>query len=359
MGHTVTTVTPFPHDDDDHFCVPGRAIKRGESQRTEGVRKRTTWLNSIKGAARTLLYWPDPDIRWARRVVKVIRQADIKADILLTTSPPESIHVAGAKLSKALNLTWVAEMRDTWLLNSHREILNRSKTRALGERYIAKSTLSKVSGIIAVSDVLMDEAREFIKNDTPNLVLSHFTIPPEDNYVQQILPTDEINLVHTGSFSLSDHRRTLAPLLKILEQCPPLEFPVRFHILGELTDEEKQLAEASPVHVSFHGLKSLEETRGFQLAADALILYTPEDSHSLPGKYAEYAATSRPIYVVGNGSWTSLVEGSEPIPKLKDNMSSLTTNPQRMNYAYLTADEAAHTVSAFLHEVLERNDVVL
>jgi len=356
MGHTVTSVTPFPQDDDDHICVPGQAINRGGVQREQGVVKKKTWLGVIKAGARMLLYWPDPDIRWARGVVKAIGQADIKADILLTTSPPESIHVAGAKLSQVLGLPWVAEMRDTWILNSHRKILNQSKIRVLGERYIAKSTLSKVNGIIAVSDVLMDEAREFVKVDTPELVLSHFTVPPENNYVQQVLPADEINLVHTGSFSLSDHRRTIGPLLEILQQCPVLDYPVRFHVVGELTSEEKQLVEASPVRVTLHGLKSLEEARGFQLAADALILYTPEDSHSLPGKYAEYAATGRPIYVVGNGSWTNLVD--VPIPKLKDSMALLCTNPVKKNHAYITADEAADTVSGFLQRVLTRNDEV-
>ena len=59
---------------------------------------------------------PDLFITWIPSVIiktlKIIKRE--KIDTLITTSPPESTHIAGLILKKFTGITWIADLRDLW-----------------------------------------------------------------------------------------------------------------------------------------------------------------------------------------------------------------------------------------------------
>jgi hypothetical protein len=92
---------------------------------------------------------------------------------------------------------------------------------------------------------------------------------------------------------------------------------IRLHILGRLTAEEQILCEQIDWIIP-HSPQPLNISRAMQAGANALLLATPPDSHALPGKFAEYAMTGRPVIAIGGGSWRSLLPGGYTLCEPRD-----------------------------------------
>ena len=359
LGHQVTLVCPFKVNDSQSILIPNNAIDNAlhlqSKPPTIAPGQQDPWEKS-KSFLRQWLFWPDPDIRWARNVIKELKSHQIKADWIMTTSPPESIHFVGLKLSTLLGIPWIAEMRDTWVDTPHRPLLERSKIRALLERRIAKNILSKATAITAVSEAVMKEARTFCSLNTPQLILPHFSNTPTNgeslpNKNRRLFDETTLNLVHTGGFSLSDRRRKLSNLLDALTQIARERPELVLHIVGPLTYEETSLLKETPVRVRYHGCVPLEQAHAMQREADGLLLCTPEDSHALPGKYAEYALAHRPIFYLGGGDWLSLVEDKSTLRPLLPSLVGLQKHEKVITQNALTHLDAAKTLIAFLQEI--------
>lgn len=355
LGHRVTLVTPFKINDIDSIKINSRTINRSLKSTNIEVPpyENHSWALVLKKKLRTLFYWPDPDIKWARAVIKNLSEFSIKPDFIFTTSPPESIHIIGAKLSLSHNIPWVAEFRDTWIEKPHRIALKNSIVRRFFERYIAKKTLRYASAVTAVSNPVMEEARKYVKQSTPECVISHFSneieVKKEDLYT---FDQNKLNLLHTGSMTLSDHRRHLAPLLEALEVVYKQRQDLVLHIAGVLTSKELALLKVSSIPSVFHGSIPLNKSRALQHKADALLIYTPNNSHALPGKFAEYIMAKRPIYYLGNG-WHDLVEDKSCMKPLESELVNFKKTDSVTHNLDTSDKTAAKQLVAFLNSIIK------
>ncbi len=344
LGHRVTLVTPFPVDDEDAVCVPNPAIINGLARGdSDQAAPNKTPLTAIKNILRGWFFWPDPDIFWARNVLKSITAQAHRPDWIMTTRPPESINFAGAALTQKLGVTWLAEFRDTWTLHPHRQNLAHSVVRWQTERFIAESYLKHAAAITSVSDAVIAEARTYARKDTPECIIPHFSASPNAAFA---FDSARLNLVHTGGFELSDHRRKLKVLIDALSQSGRSDFVL--HIAGRLTPEEIRLAETAAITIECHGPVSLETSRALQAGADALILHTPDNSHALPGKYAEYAAAGRPIFYLGSGDWQNLVDTPNNLVPLTEGLANLEYGQTVQASSYMSDEDAALRLIGFL-----------
>ena len=353
-GHRVTVVTPFRDDrddenDEDRLVVPhpvfGDTPRKHQAPPATGAADRRP---SLRDHARQWLLWPDPEIRWCRAAAKSVIASGLRPDWLITTSPPESAHLAGHQIAGHLNIPWLAEFRDTWVTVPHRQILARSPARAFLERRIARHALSRVTALAFVSSVALDEVEAYVKPGTPHITIDHFSAPPPP---PMKLPGPDLNLVHTGGFTLSDRRRQIAPLLQAIASVARQKPGLHLHLAGRLTAEEIETAGlAQGYKVSLHGELPLEKTRAMQAGADALILYTPENSHALPGKYAEYRFARRPILYLGSGDWLSLVEDKRGLDPLEAGLPGLTKGEKVAAAHFPDVADAARQLEEFLEK---------
>lgn len=340
LGHKVTIVTPFILEDKDSICVPNAAAQahlEHASLRPKPTSDAPTMMSRAKGVLRDWVYWPDNNINWVRDVIRSLKARDLKPDWIFTTSPPESVHLAGAKLARHFQVPWLAELRDTWVETPHRSILERSGFRRRVERYIARRNLQHATAVTAVSEAVLKEARNYVRDGLPETIIPHFS-----EHASQAYSFDpaRLNLVHTGGFTLSDRRRLLPTLLTALEEVSRQRPNLTFHIAGPLTSAEYDLIKATSIDVQIHGSVSLEKSRALQAGADGLLLYTPANSHALPGKYAEYRAAGKPILYLGGGDWMNLVESQFALRPLVEGGAALTkgeTCPSTEEFFYQEA----------------------
>ncbi len=263
---------------------------------------------TLKDWLRAQVMLPDPDIRWCRKAAHMaIEKWPAGFDCVLTTSPPESIHVGGLILKNKWGCGWVCDFRDHWFdypLLKEREKRFRQRI----EQQFAKRILNNADQISTVSASMASEFARFTTK--PVNIVENFSdaAPAKDrNFFKS---ESDIHVVHTGAFTLSDGNRSLSDVLGAWESASRLNKKLRFHLVGPLSVEEQLLVKESILgdRVHYHGVVSREEARQFQTNADALVIHAASGTSVVPGKYAEYQSTGLPIIAIGNGDWRKEID---------------------------------------------------
>jgi glycosyltransferase involved in cell wall biosynthesis len=294
---------------------------------------------SIRDHLRELLLWPDPEIRWCMRAAKAaIGALPFKPDWVFTTSPPESIHVAGALLKWRTGARWVADFRDTWLDRPHR-LERLSPVRRVGETAVARIVLPRADVTLAVDPVVGKDASGLGARNVN--VLAHFS--PNSLPAPAILPEDRLNVVSAGNFELSDPLCRIENLLDAFSAARVRNERLLLHLLGRLSAREQSAARAT-FGTIVHGPKSYDESLAYIGGADALVIVASRKMHVPPSKIVEYLLTDKPIIACGEGPWRN--DPRTPRGDCVEMLSGLTKGAARMEKLprSLRASEAARVL---------------
>ena len=81
-------------------------------------------------------------------------------DVVLTTSPPNSVHLVGAAVKRTTGARWVADLRDSIAAHPHRRV-ERAAVRAKEKisDQVARLVARQADAVVAASDAIADEAR--------------------------------------------------------------------------------------------------------------------------------------------------------------------------------------------------------
>src|SRR5205807_5796867 len=118
-------------------------------------------LRQASSVGRRLLL-PDENVTWNAtaipKAISIVRHEGI--DVVLTTSPPGSVHLVGAAVQAVTGAKWVADLRDSLLAHPHRRadrLAVRAKEQA--SRGVAALVARRADAIVAAADAIADEAR--------------------------------------------------------------------------------------------------------------------------------------------------------------------------------------------------------
>ena len=283
--------------------VSGSAKSHAHRDPPTGVPGKPTF----RDFARDLLLWPDPDIRWTKRAARhAFETCPFSPDWIITTSPPESIHAAGPiLLDHWPTAKWAVDARDHWLVRPFRKQRDNPLRKAIETRQ-ATAMLKRARAVFAVNALIRDEYAAYAP-DALCSELPHFVMPAAEPYD---FDGDDVNLVHTGSFKMSDPDVSIDPVLDAFEIAHRSNTALRLHLVGRLRDDEiAQVKRSDAAHaISVHGVVPLDKALSMQAGADALIVVAAPNAPVPPGKLAEYRASGAPIIPVGQGIWRALVD---------------------------------------------------
>ncbi len=253
----------------------------------------------IRDWGRELLRWPDPDIGWARAAGRrAAESVPFKPDWIITTSPPESLLPVGLGLKRRFGARWLADFRDTWLLDARRPERNLI-WRRLGEATLARRWLKKADRLCAVDNVVATEIGRL--SGGRDVVVVPQLVPPPGRR-RALEPIDATHIAYTGQISIGDHRRSVDDLIRVFTAARERNPSLVLHICGHLTSREAERLQATEA-VRLHGALPLQAVLDLQASADALIVHGSDGSTAVPGKLAEYRATAAPIVAIGSGPW--------------------------------------------------------
>ena len=304
LGHEVRVVAPLlPEGEAGLAVLHVAAAAPGEP---ESVARAPS--TPLRDAVRAHAMLPDPDIRWALAAARRVREAGWSApDWVITTSPPESVHVAGALLARRTGARWIADLRDSWLEEPLMAV-RRGRLRRRAERPLARALLSRADLVTAATPTIRDEA-ERLGARAP-IVLPQPGPPPARPETRD--HDGPLALLHTGSFSLSQAERRIGPLLDLFGAARAGGFDLRLRLVGRLTEAERTAARAAGAQV--RPSVPMDEAWALQREADVLVLVAADGTDAVPGKLAEYAASGRPVLCLGGGAWRADVPGADRPP---------------------------------------------
>jgi glycosyltransferase involved in cell wall biosynthesis len=230
-------------------------------------------------------------------------------DCVITSSPPESVHLVGRALS-GRGVPWVVDLRDAWTFEPIRPPFATSAQRRL-DRFLEHRWLSAADAVVCVSRPVAEDLRRRLGIE-PHLIPNGWDPDLEEGAdgaadAAAILDPERVSLVYTGRFG--SYGRNPAPLVGALGELarrdPEAARRLELVVAGPLTDAEAALlrADVAPARIVAAGTRARESAIALQRAADVLLLLaSPQRSQLVNFKLFEYLAAERPILALAAGT---------------------------------------------------------
>jgi glycosyltransferase involved in cell wall biosynthesis len=254
----------------------------------------------IKRQIYSLLWLPDdrqgfipPAVRLALRLHR-----ERPYDVMVSTAPPQSLHLCGLILSRLRNLPWVMEYRDPWQGGKAANVVT-WWSGALEARWEA-AALRRAAAVVTVTDALAAVLRERVAD--PGKVVSVLNGIPSAHPPRRAAPTGTFQILHAGTVYSRRDPRPLFRALKIVKQrLGPVGRPFVVDFVGlswqyqgrSLEDwaEEEGVGDL----VNLHHAVGYAECQGMIGGADLLLLLAQNQPLQIPNKLYDYLAAGRPI----------------------------------------------------------------
>jgi glycosyltransferase involved in cell wall biosynthesis len=241
---------------------------------------------------------PDENVPWSTFAlpvaIRLVRREGI--DVVITTSPPPSLHLLGAAVKRTTGAAWVADLRDPLTSHPHRRgyesQLARVKEKAVGG--VGRLVASQADAIVAASDAIADEMRAL--GPKGNVVTIANGCDFDDFAGLEHHSSDRLRITHAGHFH---GKRDPKPFLRALADSGLDDVVVRF--AGDFRAADREYAEELGLGKRIELLGNVSRRRSLELQRDseALLLLIPESGGRgrgvLTGKIFEYLAAERPI----------------------------------------------------------------
>jgi glycosyltransferase involved in cell wall biosynthesis len=256
---------------------------------------------------------PDENVPWSTFAlpvaIRLVRRE--KIDIVLTTSPPPSLHLLGAAVKRATGAAWVADLRDPLTSHPHRRgyesQLARLKEKSVGG--VGRLVASQADAIVAASDAIAEEARALEPKGKVVTIANGCDFDDFAGLAHN--QSDRLRITHTGHFH---GKRDPKPFLQALAESGLDDVVVRF--AGDFRAADREYAESLALgdRIEFLGDVSRRRSLELQRDSEALLLLVPESGGRgrgvLTGKIFEYLAAERPILAVvpSDGAAARLVQ---------------------------------------------------
>ena len=239
---------------------------------------------------------PDENVSWnltaVPAAIRLVRRHEI--DVVITTSPPNSVHLVGAAVKRATGARWVADLRDSVVAHAHR----RSESRAVRAKEkvdvgVAKLVARSADAVVCVSDFIADEVRTLEPRGRVLTIANGSDFDDFDGLVYT--PGPRMRITHAGSFF---GKRDPRPFLQALHDSE-LDIVARF--LGDFRSSDREWADGLGLgdRLELIPYAPRATSLALQRDSDALLLLIPEAGGRgkgvLSGKVFEYLAAERPI----------------------------------------------------------------
>ena len=270
--------------------------------------QRKSWKQRLSLWIRGNCFIPDPRVGWVRPSVRFLKKylREHPVDAVVTTGPPQSVHLIGLRLKKELGLRWIADFRDPWTEMFYYKHLGLSAAADRRHRRLEQAVLDGADKVISVSPPVAADFQA--KTQTPVVLItngfdeSDFKAEESGAGAAAVPP---FRLVHTGLFAADGNPLNLWDALA--ERCAAdADFRARLQIrlAGKVDAAITDAIRARGLGDNLVELGYLphDETVREQRAADILLLplrREPEYAKVLPGKIFEYLAARRPVLGIG------------------------------------------------------------
>lgn len=288
------------------FLSPGnkkQGVKAGMTFST----KPSGWGKTIAGAAmwvRGNFFIPDARKWWigpSVRFLKAFLDRE-KADLIITSGPPHSLHLIGLKLKRLTGVPWVADFRDPWTGIDFYEDLHLTRLADKKHRELERSVLKAADHIIVVGQQMKET---FLRGGAARVDVV------TNGYDEETLSEDltvldqEFSMFHAGTIPRSRNCETLWQALgELAREREDLRKDLVIRLTGNIDYSVRQSIALAGLEVYLQHKAYLphHEVIRQQRRSQVLLLLlndTPQSKGIVTGKLFEYLSARRPVLLIG------------------------------------------------------------
>ena len=268
-----------------------------------------SFLQKVAMWVRGNFFRPDPRCMWIGPSVRYLKKylQEHPVDLIVSTGPPQSMHLIGHRLARETGLPWVADFRDPWTKIFYFKHLSMTRSTERWHKKMEKKVLDDASVVVAVSPLVQQEFQSMTQTPV-ELITNGFDecdFASEKCHEAEGGPDKEFCITHTGLFAADGNPTVLWEVLgEKYAADETFRKALRIKLIGK-TDDNIIAA------LNQAGLQDAVEDMGYQPHTEAvaqqrkaslLILplrKEPEYKAVLPGKLFEYLASWRPVLGIG------------------------------------------------------------
>jgi glycosyltransferase involved in cell wall biosynthesis len=257
-----------------------------------------------KAQIQSWIFFPDNKIGWIpfalSKGLKICKQE--KVDLIFSTSPPPTAHLAGYLLKKLTGKPWVADFRDEWIGYSY-QLLPTALHRRIKQSTM-RMIIKNCDSIITVNQQIAELIKKEIFDPKIIEVIPN-GFDQSDFKMEVPRKTEKFTITYAGTFSLDNDPRPFFEALSNLfvkNKISPNEmklvivgFPLGIDLNGLIAKYKLQECAEN------FGYLSHPEAIQKLVESDVLLFVVsdhPESKIFTPGKLFEYLATQKPILAI-------------------------------------------------------------
>ena len=307
-GLRVLTVRPWRNPRELYLAAKQRSKSQPPAGKTADAIKpaqpvrEPAFLPAWKRWLFSLFWLPDDRqgfIPAALRAVKLEVGADF--DLIYTSAPPFSVHLAGLRLAQRARKPWAAEFRDPWTDNPWKPWHARSSFSDAAERWLEKRVLKRADHLIAVTEGIGDALRAKLppaRKDRVTIALNGIDrLLPRQGRVQE-----KLRILHVGTLY---HKRDPRPFFDALADLRnegridgtrvEVEFVGNCRYFGDVSVEKELETRGLGDMVRLRDWVPQTEVGTLIEHASVLLLLAQQQPAQVPNKLYEYLGTRIPI----------------------------------------------------------------
>jgi hypothetical protein len=268
-----------------------------------------SFLQKVAMWVRGNMFRPDPRCLWIGPSVRFLKKylEEHPVDLIVSTGPPQSMHLIGRRLALKTGLPWIADFRDPWTKIFYFKHLSMTRATERWHRKMEKKVLDDASVVVAVSPLVQQEFQAMTQTPV-ELITNGFDKCdfPSERYVEADGgPDKDFVITHTGLFAADGNPTVLWKVLA--DKCASDEEFAKLLKINLVGKTDRQIVESVisaglGANLIDMGYKPHAEAIEQQRRASLLILplrKEPEYKAVLPGKLFEYLASWRPVLGIG------------------------------------------------------------
>lgn len=297
---------------------PGYATKQAVAGGSQGPSGRGGWSGAVKALARGManfLLQPDSQVLWHpqayRQGLRLLKE--IPHEAIISTGPPFSSLLLGARLARRTGLPLILDYRDEWdISNAYWEnkghgrfanwIQTRQQARAVRQADVLLATTpSSAAAIESFARQIGSAAQAtFIYNGYDPDDYAALPAGSRDTMLSK-----KYRLAFVGTlWNLNSIQPVIEALRQLSAHSPHIAGEIELLLAGRRTADQEALVdplEGSPVQVTRLPFLSHAEAIQLMRSADALLMLNsdlPKTQRIINAKTFEYMAARRPMFVV-------------------------------------------------------------
>ncbi len=254
----------------------------------------------------SLIWLPDDRQGFVPPAVQALRRLDPVPDVILSSGPPFSCHLAAFIGRKVIRRPWIMEFRDPWSGNPQKQWWIQTGPTEAMNRWLERMCLRNAELVVSVSEGIDRHLRQVV----PTLPARKFLVVRNGISSLQAPGTSAsspgtcFNLVHLGTINFD---RDPGPVLQAIRsmvqsmKLRPGQLRLRFIGDTESTDTLEGIDRLGiGDYVEISGWVPYARAQEIMLEADALLLLARNQPAQIPNKLYDYLGARKPILALAD-----------------------------------------------------------